>query len=151
METFLILSYQIGNQAPFDPEAANYITVGVDPGTEFDIIHNGKPHKVHVYDNDHSVPCRSYGFKVSMKSLKLEYRGLEGRQLGALRKAGTEIEDYSFVPQFVYIGDTTERVFEMNPELFEYPSIIVECTFLYDDDLEQATITNHCHWSRLRL
>ncbi len=44
----------------------------------------------------------------------------------------------------------------MNPEIFQYPDIIVECTFLginevtEGDDLKQADKTKHCHWERLR-
>ena len=68
----------------------------------------------------------------------------------------------------MYIGDTNELVFSINPELFEYKDIIVECTFLEEDDLgifiiitnviiiiiivtiAQADKTKHCHWLRLR-
>ena len=110
----------------------------------------GKPYKVHVYDNDHSVPCRSFGFCEFIKSLKDEYRSLEGKKLGELRRSGVQLENFSYKPRFIYIGDTNERVFEMNPEIFEYKSIIVECTFLYEDDIEQAKVTKHCHWKCLR-
>ena len=70
--------------------------------------------------------------------------------MGELRKAGVHIENFVYKARFIYIGDTTERVFEMNPEIFEYKSIIVECTFLYDEDIEQAKATKHCHWRNLR-
>ena len=103
-----------------------------------------------MYSNDHSVPCVSFGFSEEKKQIKAEYQiyitESRGRELGALRKQGVVIEDITYVPRFVYVGDTSERVFEMNPELFKYQDIIVECTFLEDDDLEQATKTKHCHW-----
>lgn len=54
------------------------------------------------------------------------------------------------IPRYIYIGDTTEKVFELSPEIFNYEAIIVECTFLYDDDLERAAETKHCHWKTLR-
>lgn len=149
---YLLASYEIGcdDEIPFDREVAAYTIVGVSPRTELDIIHNGKKHQAVVYENDHSVPCRSYGIKEQVKSLKEEYRGLEGKELGRLRKSGVVIEEFKWVSRFVYIGDTTEKVFEINPDLFEYKSIIIECTFLYDDDLEQAGLTKHCHWRTLR-
>ena len=37
-----------------------------------------------------------------------------------------------------------------NPDLFLYKSIIVECTFLDDDDMIQALRTKHCHWKTLK-
>ena len=110
----------------------------------------GKPYQVHVYENDHSVPCRSFGFHEFTKSLKDEYRSLEGKKLGDLRRSGVQIENFVYKARFIYIGDTSEGIFEMNPEIFDYKSIIVECTFLYDEDIEQAIATKHCHWKNLR-
>ena len=147
---YLLASFEIGCEIPFESEVAAYEVIGVAPRAEFDIIHNGKKHKVVTYDNDHSVPCRSYGISEQTKALKQEYRGLEGKELGKLRKSGVAIEEFFWTRRFVYIGDTTERVFELNPDLFEYKSIIIECTFLEDDDLEQAQMTKHCHWRTLR-
>ena len=152
-DLFLQYSYEMGNEdeeARYSPEKANFTTIGVQAGEVIDITHNGKPYQVRVYENDHSVPCRSYGFCEFIKSLKDEYRSLEGRKLGELRRAGVNIEDFTYKPRFIYIGDTCENVFVKNPEIFEYKSIIVECTFLYDDDMEQANATKHCHWRNLR-
>ena len=39
------------------------------------------------------------------------------------------------------LGDTTASVFISKPELLEFPLIICECTFIDDDDLEQAKKT----------
>ena len=97
-----------------------------------------------------TVPCLAFGFEDEKKGLKEEYKGLVGRELGALRKKGIAIEDIYYEKTFVYIGDTSERVFEMNPDLFNYKAIIVECTFLHEDDLDNADKTKHCHWLRLR-
>ena len=148
-------TYALSNfGVPFDPELATWKVVPVAAGDELDIIHNGKRHQVKVYGNDHSVPCVSFGIKEEKKKVKAEYQSYidqnRGRELGALRRQGVEVEEISFVPRFVYIGDTTEQVFELNPDLFSYKDIIVECTFLLEDDLEQASHTKHCHWKTLR-
>ena len=135
----------------FDPARAAWKIIPVTGGQVFEnILHNGIKHDMCVYNNDHSVPCVSFGFKEEKKSLKDEYIGKEGKELGKLRKEGHIIEKFDKIPRFIYIGDTSERVFEMNPEIFVYPDIIVECTFLEHDDLDQATKTKHCHWERLR-
>lgn len=157
VDQLMKLTFEVSNPGlQYDHEAVGFETVGVHSRTVkgeqmvLEIEHNGKPHRVYVYENDHTVPCRSYGFKEYKKSLKAEYRGREGKDLGALRRSGVEIEDVTWVPRFCYIGDTSERVFEINPELFDYTNIIIECTFLLDEDLDQAEKTKHCHWTTLR-
>lgn len=150
VDKYLIASYELGCDDHFDSENAPYEIIGVLPQTQFEITHNGKPHQVTVYDNDHTVPCRSYGFKELVKSLKSEYKGLASNELGKLRKSGIILDDFSWLPRFIYIGDTTEKVFEMDPDIFSYKSIIVECTFIEDDDLDNANRTKHCHWKKLR-
>ena len=161
IDALLRITFEVSNPGiPWDAESARFQTVGVRTYTEegertfFDIEHNGKPHRAFVYENDHSVPCRSFGFKELQKKLKPEYESFvkagRGKELGELRKGGVVIENITWVPRFCYIGDTTERVFELNPEIFEYKSIIIECTFLLDEDLEQAALTKHCHWRTLR-
>lgn len=139
---------------PFDVEKASFTIQPVNSGERFQIKHNGKSHQVEVFENDHSVPCVSYGIREEIKRIKPEYQQLvkegRGKEVGQLRRQGAEVEEFFFYPRFVYIGDTTEAVFDMHPSLFDYKDIIIECTFLEDDDLEQATKTKHCHWTRLR-
>lgn len=150
VDRYLISSFELCNLQNFKLEDAPYISIGVLPNDSFEILHNGKKHKVVVYDNDHSVPCRSYGINELVKSLKSEYRGLEGKELANLRKSGVEIENFNWVERFIYVGDTTESFFTINPSVFEYKSIIIECTFLEDCDVEQAVTTKHCHWKKLK-
>lgn len=46
--------------------------------------------------------------------------------------------------------DTTHKVFEMNPEIFKYRNIIVECTFLDDKTMDLAHESKHTHWKDLK-
>ncbi len=155
VEDLLRTTFQLSDfDVPFDRQLTKYSLVGVKAGDNYEIIHDGKPHLVKVYKNDHSVPCVSYGICESKKKLKYEYQYLieqnRGSELGRLRKEGVIVDDIIYIPRFVYVGDTSEKVFEDYPELFEYRDIIIECTFLIEDDLYQATATKHCHFSRLR-
>jgi hypothetical protein len=58
---------------------------------------------------------------------------LIGKEIAELRKNGTVIYQDVAVPCFAFLGDTTCEVLEKNPILFDYPVIIIECTFLLDD------------------
>ena len=148
--TFSVCNYNI----EFDPTELKYTVVGVKAGDILEIKHNGINHQIHVYDNRHSVPCRSFGVKEEKKVMKSEYRTYieesREKELGELRRAGCQIEELKYIPRFVYVGDTNEDVFTINPELFEYKDIIIECTFLEDDDIDRAAKKLHCHWSKLR-
>ena len=48
------------------------------------------------------------------------------------------------------MGDTTDKVFESSPELFEYPVVVVECTFLWDEHEEAAGPSGHMHWKSIK-
>jgi ribonuclease Z len=99
-----------------------------------------------------------YAFSERKKRLKSEYVGTPGRELGRLRKEGVEIEEETFVPLFVYLGDTSTKVYEAHPEIFDYPTIITECTFLPDPHesegdeaiLQRTERDGHIHWTQLQ-
>src|SRR5690606_14346440 len=117
--------------------------------------HNHFMHfKAKVFQCFHKVPCIGYAFSERKKKLKQEYVGLPGKELGKLRKDGVQIDEEINRPLFAYVGDTNTTVFEENPWLFDYPVIITECTFLYDeeggDDLvDKAAKDGHTHWEVL--
>ena len=50
------------------------------------------------------------------------------------------------IPRFVFLGDTTDRVFTECPEILAYPVIIVECTHLYPEHEEAAEPSGHMHY-----
>ena len=96
--------------------------------------------------------------------MKSEYKDLPRDEIIALRKKGVEITENAKHYLFAFLGDTTHRVFDMNTELLNYPVIIVECTFLYDEHLPgnherfnyhlilklDAEKSKHAHWNNLR-
>lgn len=51
------------------------------------------------------------------------------------------------VPLFAFLGDTVPQVFDLNPELFTFPYVITECSFLNGD---QTDSKGHTHWSGLK-
>jgi len=138
-----------------------YTLVGVEKQTKVKLT--GKQHGdkvVEIFECYHSVTCVGYGFSQIKKKIKPEYVGVEGRQLGLLRKQGVEI-DYPFEsPMFAFMGDTTARFFaehdklekEGKENIYRFPLIITECTFLGidEDDPKRAEKTKHTLWSELK-
>jgi ribonuclease Z len=80
--------------------------------------------------------------------LKEEYTKLNGKEIGELRKKGVEINYDLKSKMFVYLGDTSKEIFDDKEweKIVEYPTIIIECTFILKEEREQAIKTHHIHW-----
>jgi len=101
---------------------------------------------VEVVECFHSVPCVGYGFIEIKSKLNPIYEGKTSKEIQELKKLGiTDITIKKDIPQFVFLGDTSNEILE-SKSLDKYPTIIIECTFILDDDLDQAHKTKHLHW-----
>lgn len=120
------------------------------PNTSFEISMNNNPYRIEVFNCDHSVPTVSYGINTIKQKLKDEYKGLTGKEIVELKKSGIEITQTVITPILAYLCDTSCVALETNPNLFTYKTVIVECTFLYPEHLENAQLTKHIHWDELK-
>ncbi len=106
--------------------------------------------RIKIIECDHSVPTVSYLFRMLKDKLKPEYLGLTGKEICILKKDGIEIIMKVETKLFGYICDTSiKTIAEYESEISQYPYIIVECTFLYEDDIENSHTTKHIHWTQL--
>lgn len=106
---------------------------------------------VDVIECDHSVPTVSYLFSTVKKKLREEFRGLSGREIVELKKQNIEITRMVKYNLFGFICDTSIQTIKRYEEQWkDYPYMIVECTFLYPDEEEQARKTKHIHWNDLK-
>ena len=67
-----------------------------------------------------------------------------------MRKQGVEVTYETKLNEFVFLGDTTHHVFELEPNILNYKTVICECTFLTEDDLSHAEEKKHMNWINLR-
>jgi len=125
------------------------IPVDAGDNVHFGTKSNPNQYRVHVIKCIHAVPCVGYLFSEKLSKLKEQYKNLTGKDLGALRKEGVEISDEFYRPLFGYIGDSHYTVLENNPIIFEYPVIIVECTFIDGETVDRANRDGHIHWTQL--
>jgi len=148
VDAFLLGQFQLNSSKNL--EKLNWTIHGVKAGDE---IHFGKNnHRVTVIDCIHSVPCVGFCFDEKRTRLKSMYQNLKSDQLVKLRQEGAELQETWYKPLFVYIGDTDIDVFTQNPIIFQYPNIIVECTFLYNEQevILKAKKDGHIHWNDLK-
>jgi len=167
INTYIETCISVNACAPFDvkymqlpPEVAKKRSAGVDgrrwklngvvAGDTFTLPSNPS-YFVEVFECLHAVPCVGYAIYNIRKKLKKEYVGLPPKELGVLRKEGKELSEEIKTPIFCYVGDTSIKVFEKNPKILQFPVVIVECTFLYDEKgiQERCERDGHIVWSQL--
>jgi ribonuclease Z len=105
---------------------------------------------VEIFEMDHSVPTIGYGIGQIKQKLKPEYANLSSKELGSLRKSNVEFTYEYIHPSLAYVCDTSIRVFDLNPNLLKYQTIIIECTFLYMEHKPNAVSTQHIHWFEIK-
>ena len=125
-----------------------YELLTVEPGNNFPIQIKKATYGLEIFKCYHQVPCVGYGVYNIRKKLKEEYSKLGGKEIGELRKKGVEINYDLINKMFVYLGDTGKEIFENKEweKIVEYPTIIIECSFILKEEKEQAIKTYHIHW-----
>ena len=125
--------------------------ITVEPGNNIPIQIKKVNYGLEIFKCFHPVPCIGYGVYNIRKKLKEEYLKLNGKEIKELRKKGIDI-NYDYINKmFVYLGDTGKEIFENEEwkKIVEYPTIIIECSFILKDEKEQAIKTQHIHWDDL--
>jgi ribonuclease Z len=119
------------------------------PGRTEIFVNGNRSMGLEIIPCDHSVPSIGFGLIEKRLKLKPEYSHLQGKEIGQLKKSGIEINYEVEFPFFLYLGDTSEKVL-LNENILKYKTIMIECTFILDDELEQAGLTKHIHWQYLK-
>jgi|SaaInlStandDraft_4_1057021.scaffolds.fasta_scaffold46433_1 ribonuclease Z len=113
--------------------------------------------KIELFKCKHSIPTTGYGFIEQRSKLRDEYIGKPQKEINDAKINGNEITKIVEVCHFCFLGDTTHEVFYLDkecaisdPNLEKYGTIIVECTFLHDDEKKLAKKKKHMLWSNLK-
>lgn len=127
-----------------------YRFFGCTESSKFRLTLNKAPYEIDVVLCDHGVPTVSYCFSAVKNKLKEEYVGISGKELAELKKNGAEITKEVVTPTFAFVCDSSIAVLARYPSILSYPVVIIECTFLYPEELENAALTKHIHWEELK-
>ena len=114
------------------------------------MIINKQLMEIETIGADHSIPTVIYGFSLIKEKLDTRYTSCTGKEIADLRKSGVKVTMKVVDKKFCYILDTSIKTIEMNPQFLTYPVVIIECTFLLDDDYDLADKKKHIHWLQLR-
>lgn len=125
-----------------------YDLIPVKEGSFYLTLRNRK-FRIEVIKCYHTISCLGFGFIEIRNKLKEEYMKLSQKEIAELRKSGVEISHEVEYPVFCYLGDTSRKILE-NKNIEKYKNIMIECTFIEKEDLEQADLTLHMHWDYLK-
>jgi ribonuclease Z len=133
----------------FKAAVANYFSVKNQD--VLDYTANNTKLRIEVFGCIHDVPTVGYGISTKKQHLKQEYFDLKGngKALCELKKQGIDITKTTYEPNIVFIWDTKIDVLK-NKRILEYPVVMIECSFLFDDDYEQSLSKKHIHWKSLK-
>jgi len=107
--------------------------------------------KIEPFKCTHSVPCLGYGLIEIRTKLKQEYYSSSQQELEQLKRNNIAITDDKEYYHLCFIGDTDHKVLETEcAKLEKYRTIIIECTYLLDDDMTNAKKNKHMHWTNLK-
>lgn len=126
-----------------------YEVQGLDAGEEIRIVANKQKLTIRTFKSDHSVPTLVYGISIEKKKLKPEFEGLTKTELRDLARSGTQLSGPVNEPLVSYVLDSSIHTLENHPEVLDYPTVIIECTFLLDGEEESAEDKKHIHWNDL--
>ena len=115
--------------------------IGLRPGDEISLRGDLRIRAVRTF---HPVPSLGYVVIRRVAKLRLEFQGLTGPQIAALRRSGTEVTVYEDRPELAYATDTLISAFDHAPELYQARTLIMECTFV-DERKSLAAARASCH------
>lgn len=98
-----------------------------------------------VLPGRHRVPTVGYLFSEVRHKLLDELTGKSGLEIAALRSSGAAVTRREEIPLLAYPGDCGEEIFEACPELFRARVLLLECSFLFSEDLDRAREYAHIH------
>lgn len=100
----------------------------------------------------HTVPCVGYGFSEFRTYLNPKYKNYNGNELKKIKESGIDISLTKSVPLFCYLGDTNHKLFydDNKDYILSYPNIIVECSFILNEHINEAIKKKHMHWNNLK-
>ena len=111
---------------------------------------NSSAYYIEGLPSEHGVASISFGIYEMRRRCKQEYQSLEKSEYKDLKKNGIEFTELYKFPILCYMSDTNISPFKIKADMiFQYPTIIVECTFLEKNELRDAKKKNHIHWEHL--
>ena len=117
--------------------------IGVNPGDEIEL---SRELVLTVGKTWHTIPSVCYVVWDRRYKLRDEFLSLSGREIRDLKVQGVEITREVRVPLVAYMGDTSPRGLDENPDVYRARVLITEMTFAAPDHRRELIHKNgHMH------
>ena len=129
-----------------DGHTYQYQFKGISPGQEAPLK---APYFAKPFATYHRVPSQGYTVYERKKTLKSEYKNLDPRELGRLRKEGAALDEFYDDPVISFTGDTKIE-FLGSPDVVRSRILVMEVTY-WDQkkSVENARLWGHIHLDEL--
>lgn len=117
----------------------------LSPLTAGDRVEVGPGMWMEAFATDHVVPSLGYHLIRRRRQLRADLAGMPPNEIARHRHAGEPIDESREERWLSCTGDTSARVFEMQPEVFESKILVIECTFLDSGQRDSAARFKHIH------
>lgn len=126
------------------------VRLNVGESYEFKTVAGGS-YYVEGLPSDHGVASISFGIYQMRKRCKPEYKSLDKSEYAKLKSNGVEFTELYKYPILCYMSDTNYHPFigDKAKLILQYPTIVIECSFLEKCDLRHAKKKSHMHWDQL--
>ncbi len=114
--------------------------IGVRPG---DVIDLSRELVVTVHKTFHTVPSVGYIIWERRKKLKPEFLELSGEQIRDLNLSGVEISYELRFPRIAFLGDSSARGLDQNPDMFKADVLVAEMTHVSSQRNEPNQTPGH--------
>ena len=117
--------------------------VGMTPGQEVEL---SRELVVTACQTWHTLPSLGYIVWERRKKLKEEYASLSEHEIRDLAIRGVELSQEHRFPRVGYLGDSTIRGLDANPEMYRCDILIAEITFVAESHRSESIQKfGHCH------
>lgn len=124
--------------------------IGLDTSTPGTQLAHSKHLVVRAFALEHTVTSYGYTLYERAKKLRPEFRGRSGREIVALKRDGVVVEDDVLRPRISVLGDCTVASVAEHDHIWESPVVVLETTYLRNDDVAFAAPRGHTHLLELR-
>ena len=114
--------------------------IGVRPGDEIEI---SRELVASVHKTYHTVPSVGYIIWERRKKLKPEYLELSGPEIRDLSASGVEISYEVRFPRIAFLGDSSPRGLDENPDMYKADVLIAEMTHISTQKNEPRQTPGH--------
>lgn len=129
-----------------DGRRFSYEIRGVEAGERIEL---GRDLEVEPFPTDHGVPSLGYHLVRQRHRLRRDLAGAPQQELERRVRDGEELDESYEEIWLSVTGDTSARVFDLEPRLFESRILVVECTFMASGHEERARRFHHIHLADL--